>query len=235
MLIPYASSSKGNFYEVWDGYSRILLECGVPPKRMRVLCGRQLSDYGACLITHEHSDHAKAASAAELGMLGVRLCASAGTFDALNLQFRHGYDCSIARAGELIDIAGYHVMPFPVFHDCAEPLCYGIESRVTGERLFFAVDTSCLLGTGEGFDEIALECNYSEDYLMDSKLDHVVVERIRRNHMSIERVLEWLKASDLTRTRLIWLLHISANHGDALLFRRMVEGTTGICTRIASA
>ena len=49
-----ASSSAGNAYIVSDRDTRILLECGVSHKKLQKLSGFSLSEFRACLVTHEH-------------------------------------------------------------------------------------------------------------------------------------------------------------------------------------
>ena len=58
-----ASSSKGNCYVVGDGETAVLLECGLPFRRIKQALGFDLSSIRACLISHEHQDHAKSAEA----------------------------------------------------------------------------------------------------------------------------------------------------------------------------
>ena len=54
-----ASSSAGNAYVVSDRETRILLECGISHSKLQKLSGFKLSEFAACLVTHEHKDHAK--------------------------------------------------------------------------------------------------------------------------------------------------------------------------------
>ena len=49
-----ASSSHGNAYVVSDRDTRILLECGISYKQLQKLAGFALSDFRACLVSHEH-------------------------------------------------------------------------------------------------------------------------------------------------------------------------------------
>ena len=49
-----ASSSSGNAYIVSDRDTRILLECGVSHKKLQKLSGFSLSEFKACLVSHEH-------------------------------------------------------------------------------------------------------------------------------------------------------------------------------------
>ena len=54
-----ASSSHGNCYVVSDGETAILLECGISFRRIKKGLGFDLSAIRACLVSHEHKDHAK--------------------------------------------------------------------------------------------------------------------------------------------------------------------------------
>ena len=59
-------------------------------------------------------------------------------------------------------------------------------------------------------------------------IDPARAKRTRENHMSIERVIDFCKAQDLSRCRHIHLLHLSDGNSDADLFKRMVQEATGI-------
>jgi len=58
---PHFSSSAGNLYTVTDGTSMIMLESGVRITKIRQALNHKLSIIEACLVTHSHGDHAKAA------------------------------------------------------------------------------------------------------------------------------------------------------------------------------
>ena len=63
----FGSSSAGNCYRVSDRTTSLLLEAGLPLKKIRVATGHQLSALAGCLVSHEHGDHSKA-----VGSSGVR-------------------------------------------------------------------------------------------------------------------------------------------------------------------
>jgi len=50
----YASSSKGNLYTVDNGKTKIMLECGLPIKKIKEKLGFRVHEISACLISHEH-------------------------------------------------------------------------------------------------------------------------------------------------------------------------------------
>ena len=54
------SSSKGNCYLLNDGSSRLMLECGLPWRKIKEAIKFDLANIFSVLVTHEHGDHAKA-------------------------------------------------------------------------------------------------------------------------------------------------------------------------------
>jgi len=55
MLIKViASGSTGNAYEISDGNTHILLECGMPFKKLQQAMKFNISKLSACFVTHEH-------------------------------------------------------------------------------------------------------------------------------------------------------------------------------------
>lgn len=51
---PLASSSHGNAYVVSDGHTSILLECGIPFRKLQKALGFRMGDIMACFVSHEH-------------------------------------------------------------------------------------------------------------------------------------------------------------------------------------
>ncbi|MEG2120202.1 MAG: MBL fold metallo-hydrolase, partial [Pseudoflavonifractor sp.] len=77
-----ASSSAGNAYIVEDGRTKLLIECGIPYRRLQKLTGFGLAGICGCLLSHEHHDHAKCHM--ELVKGGIPVYASTGTAQALD-------------------------------------------------------------------------------------------------------------------------------------------------------
>lgn len=235
LLTPYASSSAGNLYEVFDGETRILVECGLPLRRVQALLPRPLAQYAACLVTHEHKDHSRAC--ADLMKRGVDVYCTAGTAGAAG--FAPGPRLHAIAAGAQFAVGSLRVKPFATTHDAAEPVGFLIHSAATGERLLFATDTAYVRYRFPGLTEIAVECNHSLEQLERSDLPRVVRERARRTHMAVENLCPWLCGLDLTRVRRIWLLHLSGAHADAQGFVRTVAQVTGVeavaCAEVSCA
>lgn len=198
-----ASSSHGNAYIVEDTDTKILLECGVTHKKLKQLTGFALSKFSACLISHEHKDHAKCA--ADLIRDGMRVYMSYGTAEALDLD-----GAKLIENMEQFNVGSFDIVPFATFHDAKEPMGFLIKSRVDGDILAFATDTVNLRYRFPGVNILAVEANYSEAILEKcEKLPEKVRHRITNSHMEIGTLCEYLSELDLSSCREIHLLHLS--------------------------
>lgn len=222
MIIPYASSSKGNVFEVNDGQTRLLLECGLSYKRIQGLTGHALAGITGVLITHEHMDHAKAAK--EMHRRGMDIYATAGTLGALGLD---GHNAHPIIPLQQVQIGSLIVLPFPVRHDAADPVGYLLFSTATGEKAVMATDTYVIDYRFSGCTEIAIECNYCDALMDEAHIPDALKRRIRRNHLSLEACKDFLRASDLSMVNRIYLIHLSDDRSDAARFRREIQALTG--------
>lgn len=219
------SSSKGNSYIIGDENEALIIECGCPvPDVLKDLDFNTKKVVG-CLISHEHKDHSK--NAEKLQTYGIKIYASEGTASEVKgLRF----PAEIIKAGELVKIGNFKVLPFDTHHDCKEPLGFLIAHPKIGMTLF-AIDTSYLSHTFDGLTNILIEANYSDDILQknidDGKIHSIVRNHVKKGHMSLQTCIEALQANDLTKVSSIVLLHLSNDNGDPDRFRSEVEKATG--------
>ena len=198
-----ASSSAGNAYIVSDNDTRILLECGVSHKKLQKLSGFSLSEFQACLVSHEHKDHAK--SVQELIERGMEVYMSQGTADALETEA-----VTLIEAMEQFNVGSLDIVPFTTFHDAKEPLGFLIKSRTDGDVLAFATDTVNLRYKFPGLNILAIEANYDKNILERcERMPEKVRYRITNSHMEIDTLCDYLRSLDLSQCREIHLLHLS--------------------------
>lgn len=218
----YASGSTGNCYTVTNGKATVMLDCGLPFGEIQRLTGYKLPD--AVLVTHEHKDHSKAA--AEFLRRGVNVITTKGTADALGLA---GHRLHIIKDKEAFELPGMLASCFETQHDAAEPCGYYLTDD--DDRLLYATDTYYLRYTFPGMTKIMIEANHSYDILRENIRDGLLSEglakRLTKSHFSIENVVDFLKANDLSKVTEIWLIHLSRNNADPAEFRRIVQETTG--------
>lgn len=232
-----SSGSSGNCYRIDDGETALLLECGLPIKKIKEGCDFNLSSVSACLVTHEHKDHSMAIN--KLMHAGVNVWATEGTAVGAKAET---YRLKLWKRGGTDDthnpwyisecIGTFRIKPFAVHHDAAEPVGYVMESRATGERLLFVTDTYYIDYRFTGLTYIMVEANFSADSLANAENDPRR-SRLRRSHMSLENCIKMLNANSLAECRGIWLIHLSSSNADAEKFRQAVQAATGCPVYVA--
>ena len=224
-ITPLASGSSGNAYHVTDGEASLLLECGLPFKKLREALSFNVSTLDGVLVSHEHQDHCKAVS--DLMRAGVDIYASKGTIDALGLS---GHRARMVRAlGQFLVGDDWTVLPFETQHDAAEPLGFLIARG--GDKLLYATDSFYLRYRFEGLTAIMIETNYAADILSENvaagDVHPALRKRIRRSHMSLSVVKDMLLSNDLSAVKQIWLLHLSNQNSDETRFKKEIQEVTG--------
>lgn len=222
-----ASGSKGNCYTISTGKTTLMLECGISYREIQKALNFDLSSIKACLITHEHKDHCKAYK--DLLKRGIPLGMSQGTKESLDINT--GRIIELETRKEII-IGDFKVKPFDVVHDCKEPLGFQIESLVTKERLVFFTDTMYSKYTFKEIDYYMVECNYTEDKLNTNRGENRWLNRVKKSHMSLETLVEFFKATDLSKTKEIYLMHLSDTNSDYEWILKTIRETTGKIVRI---
>lgn len=228
------TGSSGNCYKVKIGKATLLLECGLPYKVIQKKLNFRVSEIDACLITHEHQDHAKAVK--ELMRAGVDCYMTKGTAEALKVNGHrlHNFYKSPDRGWQynfklLKDLI---ILPFEAVHDVAEPVSYFIKTRDDKESLVFVTDTAYMKYKIPACDVLMIECNYVKSVLDEKdkqgEIEVSLRNRIVKNHMSLETLVEALKAADLSRTKKIYVLHLSDLNSDEEMIKRTIQETTGI-------
>lgn len=228
-----ASGSSGNCYRVSDGKTSLLLEAGIPIAKIKAGCDYRLSGIAACLISHEHGDHAKAAGA--LLKAGIDIYTSQGTADALNII--GDYHTHIMQALKPYVIGTFIVQGFTLHHDSIEPFGFILRSRETADIVLFVTDSYYIDYTIPHVTHIMVEANYSDDELdnavEDGRTPAKLKSRLYRSHMSIETAVKLIEANKSPALKQVWLLHLSGNNADKALFKRKAQETAGCEVYIA--
>lgn len=221
-----ASGSSGNAYTISDGATTLLLDAGVPLREIQIGTGFKVRQLAGAFVTHEHKDHSKAMK--DLARLGVDVYASNGTIKACGLS---GHRFRPVEARKQLDVGTFRILPFDVEHDAAEPLGFLFTSLSTGEKLLYFTDTYFLRYRFQGLTHIMAECNYTEEGIRESvaegRIPIELVPRLVRSHMSLENLLDMLKANDMSTVRQIYLLHLSDNNSEAERMKEAVQRQTG--------
>ena len=225
------SSSRGNCYRLLSGGRSLLLECGLPWKDIRRGLNFETTNLDGCLVSHHHGDHAR--SIRDLLKHGINVYSSPETLEHAGRSDHHrAYPVNHSLLGWDIGET-WTVRGFDTVHDAEGSLGFEVYDD-TGDKLVFLTDTAYCKYTFIGIKVLMIEANYMESILAANVESGCVAQsrakRIRENHMSIGRVLDFIKANDMSKCRAIHLLHLSDGNSNADLFKRMVQEATGIPT-----
>lgn len=224
-FIQHYSSSTGNLYVVTaSNGKRLLLECGVPWKKMQKALAYDLSNIVGCLVTHEHKDHCKAIH--EVLAAGIDCYMSDGTRKALGLV-THRRATAVEHGKPFPYCYPFQVYPIRINHDAAEP--YGFVVKDGNESLLFVPDTSHITQRFKlPFNIIALECSFDGPTLAArveaGAINETLAKRLLTSHMEVQVTKRYLREfCDLSKCREIHLLHMSADNINADRIRKEFE------------
>jgi phosphoribosyl 1,2-cyclic phosphodiesterase len=220
-----ASSSSGNCYFIDDGHTKLMIEVGISWKKIQQALNFKTSDLAGIIGTHGHADHLGYAKEAMKAGIDV-YCGQ----QAADMRHLEGHRLHIIKADEQFTIGTWTIRVFEAIHDVE---CFGfIIANRKGERLLYLTDSQYSKYRFEGLTHIMIECNFIPSILTDNilsgSLPAVAGHRIRRAHFSLDTVIEFLKANDLSHLREVHLLHLSSGNSDEAQMVRKVQETTGI-------
>lgn len=225
-ITALASGSSGNAYVISNGQTKLLLDAGIPIRKLQKKCEFNLVGIDGCLVTHCHKDHSAAAQA--LTRYGIDIYASSGTIQACDLSGQH---IKPVKAKQSFSVGSFVILPFEVQHDAPEPLGFLIASPTTEEKLLYFTDTYYLKYNFNGLTHIMGECNYSiplvRKSVQNGQIPEALAKRLIKSHMSLEHFKEYLQATDLSKVRQIYLLHLSENNSNSSLFKQEIQKLTG--------
>lgn len=221
-----ASSSGGNAYFVSDGITSVLLDAGVPLKKIQEACRYKLHEIKGCLLSHSHKDHSKAV--AKLAERGVNVYLPADTLQEIGVK---GHRFKVVQPQEQFEIESMLVIPFELVHDVTN-YGYLVASRVTGEKLVYITDTAYCKYCFSGLTHIMIEANHDRAVMRQNVMDGIIPdslrERVLETHMSIDTALEFIKANQQPALRQVYLLHLSDHNSLADDFKREMQALSGV-------
>lgn len=220
-ICSLASGSKGNCLFLETGGVRLLVDAGLSLKEIssRLTDARIAPEsIHAVLVTHEHIDHIRSAGSFArrhnvpvLISYATRQAAERYLHKAPLVEFETGY--SFTFRGILID-------PFPLSHDCCDPVGFVVESHEgrAGSATDLGMVTRLVREKLKGCRALNLESNHDPEMLLNGPYPWHLKQRIksRHGHLSNQESLELLH--DLAHEGLAALVmaHLSEvnNHPD---------------------
>lgn len=221
-----ASGSSGNCYKISNEDTTLLIECGIPYKKIQEALNFKVTDIDGVLVSHEHVDHSKACK--NLIKAGVDLYMTKGTKEALKLE---SHRVKLFKQYHLyldLEIGSFKIKPFKTVHDAKEPVGFIICDTLAKEELVFITDTQYSIYSFSP-DYFMIEINYDKETInANPGLNDKLRERIKKNHMSLDTAINLLERSDLSRLKKIYVMHLSDRNSDAELIKKSLQELTGV-------
>lgn len=225
-----ASGSSGNCYKISNEDTTLLIECGIPYKKIQQALNFKTTDIDGVLVSHEHGDHSKACK--DLIKAGVNLYMTKGTKKALKLDSHRVKTFDQWAMYLELEIGSFKIKPFKTIHDAKEPVGFLICDILAKEELVFITDTQYSIYSFSP-DYFMLEVNYDRETINDNPgLNDKLRDRIKKNHMSLETAINLLERSDLSRLKKIYVMHLSDANSDAEVIKYRLQELTGVAVEI---
>ena len=147
-----------------------------------------------------------------------------GTAMALGLEENHRLH--LIENGANFKVGECVIFAFEVKHDAAEPVNFIVNDGE--DQILYVTDTGKISNKFDGLTKILIETNFDHETLRRSKkLDFRQTIRIRDNHLAIDSAIEFLEEIDLSECKEIYLIHVSARHGDGEEFKNLIQKVVG--------
>lgn len=212
-----SSGSHGNAYILECGNEQLLIELGIKWKDILKGLDYDLTKVQGCIASHHHSDHLKSIKNALKSGLSVYSC--------LEVQSIH-QKAKVLEIGKKTLIGGFRVQPIPLEHSVQ---CYGfiIEHKECG-KILFATDCKEFKYKVKNLHHILIECNYSEDVLIDNMCDNVEMRSHHENHLELNDCVAAIKANYNANLQNVVLIHLSNNNSNEAVFVDTVKSAIGL-------
>ena len=223
----FASSSKANCYQISDSETTIIIEAGLSLKKLLKLPDFDVSKISGVLVSHSHADHSEFIN--DFLKLGIVCYMTSETTESLKLNSPF---VEIIEHMKSFKISSFTIKAFETQHDCKGSVGFWIKSITENKRLVFATDTFYLKQVFSKINYYMIECNYDAEILEKNIelgiIDGCRAKRLKSSHFSLQNVIEFFKAQDLSVCEKIQLLHLSNENADAENFKNRIMEITGL-------
>ena len=165
-------------------------------------------------LSHEHSDHIRGAGVLSRNTQ-IPLWSNLGTWEAAKNRLGEVYKNNIFITERPITINDLEILPIPVSHEAAEPVCFRITQPATGLQVGIVTDIGILTPPVKHYlhnsNLLMLESNYDLDMLVNGLYPESVKLFImgELGHLSNPEAGESLIELIGERTEYVLLSHIS--------------------------
>lgn len=210
-----SSGSSGNCYLVREGETFVLLEAGMPLRRIEfelLQVNVSPARLSAIVVSHEHTDHWVSALALSR-RLRIPVVCSEGTWNAGGGSQARGCEHVALAAGGVLKVGTLSVGAFALPHDAKEPTGFVVTSGAA--EMVLATDMGYvpeeLVERARDASLVVLESNHDVDMLVRGPYPAHLKTRILgdRGHLSNEDAARAIRGIVDGRRSRFWLAHLS--------------------------
>lgn len=226
------SGSNGNCYYVGNQREAILVDVGIScrevEKRMKRL-DLDIKKVRAVFISHEHTDHISGLPGLVTKYkLPVYITAATLRFSGLRLD--RGCVSSFAPL-QPITVGELTIVPFPKYHDAADPFSFTVSYGGVKVGVFTDIGTPCenLVHHFRQCHAAFLESNYDDEMLEKGRYPWFLKNRIRgdKGHLSNRQALELFTAHRPEAMSHLFLSHLSKNNNCPRVVQELFDRHAG--------
>ena len=214
-----ASSSSGNcFVLTADDGKKLILDCGIPIKDIKIGLNFQLLDIAGCVVTHVHKDHSKSVN--DLRKMGIKVYTP---YEDVNTSYDRVFFPFRIKAFPLDNSEGHFVHSNADGSECP---VYGFYITCRGENLIYITDCEFVKYRFKGINNLLLGINYADESFTEN--DNEMKKRhVMSGHLELHTACEFIRVTDRDKTlKKLIVCHLSGENANPKLFWKEIEKVT---------
>lgn len=222
------TGSSGNAILLESGTTRLLVDVGFGPRtlaRRMKLAGVDAASVVACIITHDHSDHAGGAARAA-DRWGWQIFATAGTASAADFG---ELPVNTFAPGDRVRVGSLEIETVATPHDAVEPVSLVATAIESGARAAICYDvghaSDSVRALCDSVDVLVLEANHDEGMLWAGPYPPWLCQRIagKLGHLSNRAAAAVARDAVTPQLAHVVLAHLSEQNNSPELAHRTVR------------
>ena len=213
-----SSGSQGNAYILESNGEKLLIELGVAWKDILKSLNYKIDDVVGCLVSHKHGDHANNDTIRKVIQYGIPI------YSCDDVATMHK-GVNELKKGRKIAIGGFKTQPIPLKHSCE---CYGyLIETPDNQKIVFATDCCEFLYKIKNVNHWLIECNWSEEILIDNMCDNAEMRSRHEHHLELNDTIFALKENFSSCMNTVVLLHLSNGNSNEEMFKSRISEELG--------
>lgn len=213
-----SSGSQGNAYIIECEKETLLIELGVSFNEIMLHLRYNIPKVVGAIVSHKHSDHTNKGTIAKMLKYGVPVY-------SCEEVAHENKGVTIVKKGRKTSIGGFKIQPIPLQHSCE---CFGyVIETPDNQKIVFATDCCEFLYRIKNVQHWLIECNWSEEILIDNMCDNSEMRSRHEHHLELNDTIFALRENFSPKTNTIVLLHLSNGNSNAEMFKKRIKEELG--------